>query len=278
MSEQIKRVVTAVVLIPIALGLTYLSGWYFVVGIIILSSLAVLEACKIARKNGIHVLPIPLAIANIAIQILVYLGHWVYVALILFLLLLFMYVFEFIKAHPDGSLQRIGVNFFISIIGLLFAFFTLTEFLVLDPIANKYAGWRFVATLLVCVWAFDSFSYFGGKLFGRHPMAPSISPGKTWEGFIIGAIFGILGFVVSGLYFLRPFPQMTITNMILCAFAIVVASIIGDLGESLIKRDAKMKDSGSLVVGHGGVLDRLDSLLIAVPTFYFILSLMVLKL
>lgn len=276
MSEQVKRVITAVVLIPIALGLTWLSGWYFVAGIIILSSLAVLEACKIARKNGIHVMPIPLAIANIAIQILVHLGLWLHVALVVFILLVFMYVFEFIKGHPDGSLQRIGVSFFIAIIGLLFAFFTLTEFLAFDPTTGRYAGWRFVATLLVCVWAFDSFSYFGGKLLGRHPMAPSISPGKTWEGFIIGAIFGIIGFVVSGLYFLKPFPQMTLAKMIICAVAIVMAGIIGDLGESLIKRDAKMKDSGSLVVGHGGVLDRLDSLLIAAPAFYFILSLMVL--
>lgn len=275
MSEQVKRVITAVVLIPIALGLTWLSGWYFVAGIIILSSLAVLEACKIARRNGVHAMPIPLAIANIAIQVLVHLRFFIYVALVLFLLLVFMYVFEFFKGRPEGSLQRIGVSFFIAVIGLLFAFFTLTEFLALDPATGKYAGYRFVATLLVCIWAFDSFSYFGGRLLGRHPMAPSISPGKTWEGFIIGAIFGIIGFVVSGLYFLKPFPQMTLTNMIICAVAIVFAGIIGDLGESLIKRDAKMKDSGSLVVGHGGVLDRLDSLLIAAPAFYFILSLMV---
>lgn len=275
MSEQVKRVITAVVLIPIALGLTWLSGWYFVAGIIILSSLAVLEACKIARKNGVHAMPIPLAVANIAIQVLVHLRFFMHVALVLFLLLVFMYVFEFFKGHPEGSLQRIGVSFFIAVIGLLFAFFTLTEFLALDPATGKYAGYRFVATLLVCIWAFDSFSYFGGRLLGRHPMAPSISPGKTWEGFIIGAIFGIIGFVVSGLYFLKPFPQMTLTNMIICAVAIVFAGIIGDLGESLIKRDAKMKDSGSLVVGHGGVLDRLDSLLIAAPAFYFILSLMV---
>lgn len=276
MSEQIKRIVTAIVLIPIALGLTWLSGWYFVSGIIILSSLAVLEGCKIARKNGIHVLPIPLAIANIVIQILVYLDLWVHVTLVVFILLVFMYIFEFVKGHPDGSLQRIGVSFFIAIIGLLFAFFTLTEFLAFDPLTGKYAGKRFMASLLICIWAFDSFSYFGGRLLGKHPMAPSISPGKTWEGFIIGAIFGIIGFVVSGLYFLKSFPQMTITNMVICAIAIVVAGIIGDLGESLIKRDAKMKDSGSLVVGHGGVLDRMDSLLIAAPTFYFILSLMVL--
>lgn len=275
MSEQVKRVITAVVLIPIALGLTWLSGWYFVAGIIILSSLAVLEACKIARKNGVHAMPIPLAIANIAIQVLVHLRLFIHVALVLFLLLVFMYVFEFFKGRPEGSLQRIGVSFFIAVIGLLFAFFTLTEFLAFDPATGKYAGYRFVATLLVCIWAFDSFSYFGGRLLGKHPMAPSISPGKTWEGFIIGAIFGIIGFVVSGLYFLKPFPQMTLTNMIICAVAIVFAGIIGDLGESLIKRDAKMKDSGSLVVGHGGVLDRLDSLLIAAPAFYFILSLMV---
>jgi len=135
------------------------------------------------------------------------------------------------------------------------------------------AGWRLVWTLFAGVWCMDTFSYFGGKLFGKHLLCPKLSPSKTWEGFIIGAVFGVLGFTIVGVWLLRGvFPKITFlwVRLICVGIVIILASLLGDLAESILKRDAHMKDSGKIIMGHGGVLDRLDSLLFAAPVMYFI--------
>ena len=111
----------------------------------------------------------------------------------------------------------------------------------------------------------DSAQYYTGRAFGRHPLAPTISPKKTIEGAIGGVVFGTLFVVGMGAYLfgLRP------VNAVPFGLAVVVLGIIGDLFESRLKRAAGVKDSSSLIPGHGGVLDRIDALLFAAPAFYF---------
>ena len=131
--------------------------------------------------------------------------------------------------------------------------------------------WLLLAMLLV-VWIADIAAYFAGRRFGRRKLAPQISPGKTWEG-VIGAFVAVLiyGFVVS--FVLQPSANLydRLVTMIF-VFALTVLSIVGDLFESWIKRGAGAKDSGSLLPGHGGVLDRIDSLTAALPfaALYFL--------
>jgi phosphatidate cytidylyltransferase len=119
--------------------------------------------------------------------------------------------------------------------------------------------------ILVLVWVADSAAYFSGRKFGKHKLAPAISPGKTWEG-VIGALLGVSIYVVltyfyidaaHGLVFLPPF--------LLAAWCWVGLAVIGDLFESAIKRQAGVKDSGSLLPGHGGLLDRIDALTSTLP-------------
>jgi phosphatidate cytidylyltransferase len=116
-------------------------------------------------------------------------------------------------------------------------------------------AWWLLLTL-VAVWLADSGAYAFGRLFGRHKLAPSISPSKTWEGYIGGAITALAGGALFG--FLSPLGLLsgTITGGLIGIF-----SVMGDLTESLIKREAHVKDSGKLIPGHGGVFDRIDSLL-----------------
>ncbi len=269
---KIQRVLTSIVLIPIAIGITWLSGWWFVATICIISTLAVVEACKISKKAGQTPQVLIILLANLALQIVAYFKEWVVFAGIIFLFLATLYAFEIFKGSPAGALPRIGSNLFILGLGLLFVFLTLLEFSAPDNIGG-FAGWRLVATLLAGVWSFDIFSYFGGMLLGRHALAPNISPGKTWEGFIIGSIFGAGAFVVSGIYLVQgALPILTTTKLVGGGVLVVLFGIMGDLGESIIKRDARMKDSGKIVLGHGGVLDRLDSLLLAAPALYFYLE------
>ena len=120
-------------------------------------------------------------------------------------------------------------------------------------------GQRLIATAFVIVWMTDSFAYFGGSSFGRHRLAPRVSPKKSWE----GAIAGFLGGVLGALFGRWLFGIDTFDMMEIGAFGAVVGILgqIGDLAESMIKRDAGIKDSSSLIPGHGGVLDRFDSFL-----------------
>jgi phosphatidate cytidylyltransferase len=152
----------------------------------------------------------------------------------------------------------------------------LTGWIVLVPAwlaivsLQKSAG--LLLAVLLAVWIADIAAYFAGRRFGRRKLAPQISPGKTWEG-VIGAFVAVLiyGFVVS--FVLQPSANLydRLVTMIFVS-ALTVLSIVGDLFESWIKRGAGVKDSGSLLPGHGGILDRIDSLTAALPfaALYFL--------
>ncbi len=118
--------------------------------------------------------------------------------------------------------------------------------------------------LLITVWSADIFAFFAGRCFGRHLLIERVSPAKTWEG-VIGALVGtgIVAYICIRLFF----PEMPVLPLLLLSLLMVPISIIGDLFESMIKRIYGVKDSGQLLPGHGGVLDRLDSLTAAAPIF-----------
>ncbi len=122
-------------------------------------------------------------------------------------------------------------------------------------------------TVLLAVWAGDTFAYLGGRLLGRHKMAPATSPGKTWEGFIVGSAATI--FVAFVALYHQNF--LTIGQSVALGVVVAIAAPIGDLFESLLKRDMAVKDTGTLLGGHGGMLDRIDALLFAAPAAYFVI-------
>jgi len=123
-----------------------------------------------------------------------------------------------------------------------------------------------VANVLVGTWLFDTGSYVGGRMWGSRPIAPRTSPGKTVEGFAAGLVVGTLAVWVAGLYM----DWIGHLESLVLGIAICLASYLGDLFESLLKRDAGVKDSGRLLLGHGGVLDRFDSLLFSSVAAYVV--------
>lgn len=131
-------------------------------------------------------------------------------------------------------------------------------------------GWRKLLFLLVLIWAADIAAYFAGRAFGRHKLAPAVSPGKTWEG-AVGATLALLVVALVGVFWALPTSNYLL--ILICVLAGWL-SIVGDLSESLFKREAGVKDSGRLFPGHGGVLDRIDSLTAAVPVFWLGLAIL----
>lgn len=129
-------------------------------------------------------------------------------------------------------------------------------------------GPRATLLLLATVVLSDTAQYYSGRTFGRRPLAPTISPKKTIEGAIGGLIFGTLFMAIAGPLVL---PGLAPVPMAVLGLTIVVLGICGDLFESRLKRDANLKDSSSLIPGHGGVLDRIDALLFAAPAYYMYL-------
>ena len=123
-------------------------------------------------------------------------------------------------------------------------------------------------TVVLAVWAGDAGAYFIGLLFGRHKLAPTVSPGKTWEGLIAGTVATI------AVTFIALYKQsfLTIPESLVLGLAIAIAAPLGDLFESALKRDADVKDSGRLLGGHGGVLDRIDALLFAWVAAYYVVA------
>lgn len=159
-------------------------------------------------------------------------------------------------AKADTAANRV----FKSGVGALLVIPALCAFALLH---DESASWALYGLMLV--WAADTFAYFAGRRFGGAKLAPSISPGKTWAGFW-GGLFGVVVLAMV----MAPVLGVTLQQLpVLVAISLVagLASVLGDLFESLIKRQAGAKDSGTLLPGHGGLLDRIDSILAALPVF-----------
>ncbi len=132
---------------------------------------------------------------------------------------------------------------------------------------SEHYGAYFIFTLLILIWVADTAAYFSGKAFGKHKLAVSISPGKTWEGVFGALIATIFVAVIIAWYF--DFSNINTVLFTLIAVVSIIFSVVGDLLESMFKRKTNVKDSSQILPGHGGILDRIDSLIAAAP-FYFL--------
>jgi len=151
----------------------------------------------------------------------------------------------------------------VTVFGVIYVGFTLAHFVLIRQLD---AGTELALATIVSVWANDSFAYLMGSAFGRHKLAPRISPNKSWEGFIAGSLLTVAVWVA--VYYVTD-TKMTLASLIGVGIAASVAAVVGDLAESRLKREVGVKDSGALLPGHGGFLDRFDSLiLVSIVTYY----------
>ena len=158
------------------------------------------------------------------------------------------------------------LSMFILLFGILYIGYTLGHFLRLR---NQQDGALLVFFVLLVTWASDAAAYYVGKTWGARPLAPRLSPNKTVEGFIGGLVVDPIIAWIGHVWFL---PVVTPVDCLILGILFTVLGLLGDLSESALKRQAGVKDSGALIPGHGGMLDRVDSLLLNAPVFYYYMA------
>lgn len=194
--------------------------------------------------------------------VIIALGHlpafallWVLVSGIIF------WIFSFVQ------ILRYPQVFSIPIIGLSGIFLILPSYTAFDYLLRSEQGLMYVLLLLLMIWAADVGAYFSGKSIGKYKLAPKVSPGKTREGAVGGLLLSLLIAVSGAKYLLELTWAQSFKHFLLLGFIIVFSSIVGDLTVSMFKRNAGVKDSGVFLPGHGGVMDRVDSLCAGVVFF-----------
>lgn len=253
MSAFWSRILVAAAGIPLVLWLVYLGGWPMFGLAAVGALIALHELYWMTRTLR------PIVIAGYLGALAALLGatlggaEWALAGLMSTLLLSFV-----IK----GGVSTVSVS--VTVLGVAWIGLGVAHALLLRDIDEH--GVLAVYTVLLAVWAGDAAAYFVGRLIGRHKLAPTVSPGKSWEGLVAGIVATI------AVTFVAVYEQsfLTIPESLVLGAVIAVVAPLGDLFESALKRDAEVKDSGRLLAGHGGVLDRIDALLFAWVAAYYV--------
>jgi len=275
-SNLSRRVYSAAVFVPLFVFISYLGGIVFLLLIAILIVLGLSELFTILAAGGLE----PMRITGYLIAVAVCLFTFLcadspklivagFTATVIFALLLFLV--GRITGRVSGSLlSSIGGVLYV---GWLFSLQiplreTGAKFLSGSTHEPDISGWLLLMFSYALVWTCDTGAYFVGQRFGQRKLIPSVSPGKTVEGAIGGFMCTILvAFLFRGL-FLRDLP---IGMTLILGVTVGVVSQLGDIFESKLKRQGNLKDSSDLIPGHGGILDRFDGMLFAIPALYYIL-------
>lgn len=253
------RIITAVAGIPILLGILYLGGIYWNFLIALLAATALHEYFAMMRNKGYNPIVLPAytiaAVLLFRIKLLTFLPGLFFASLLLIILVL-------IIKYPLYSFNELVLSFF----GAFYCGYPFSYALAMNELSNSF---HYILLVFILVWASDVGGYLFGRIWGKRKLAPLLSPGKTWA----GAVGAVILTIALALVFKH---QIEIKNLgtvyvIMLGFCASVVAQLGDLLESAMKRYFGVKDSGNIIPGHGGVLDRFDSFLLVLPLAYYFL-------
>jgi phosphatidate cytidylyltransferase len=275
-SELTRRIIFAVIAAPAGVAVIYFGDWALATMLAILSALGAWELFRFSKETGTRALePAGIAIAAL-VPIAVHasrLGVFnvPMTAILVVALALFASTLWF-----RGTTGRPLASVAITVFGVVYAsLITYVYALRYHPYAVGALAGTLVAVLPVLLtWATDIGAYTFGRMFGKKKLMPSVSPGKTIAGAVGGLVLTVIVCLLYVRFLLIPYAQLglTIQGAILFGVIVSVAGQIGDLAESLLKREAGVKDSSTLLPGHGGILDRFDSLLFVLPIAYLVIG------
>lgn len=271
MKNLLKRSISGVTFATVIFAGILIHPLIFAFVFVTFSTLVLIEFYSILEKTGFKPYRYPGIIAGVFIFVLFFLVASKIVSQNMIILLI-LFPFIFFLAELFNKNERGFENSLLTLTGIVYVSipFAILNFIVLpgsNP-ASAFYPWIMVGILFI-IWAYDSAAYFIGSLIGRHKIYSRISPAKSWEGFIGGAIFAVIMGILNAVLF----PSMSMIRWIVVALIVVVFGTCGDFFESKLKRVAGVKDSGNLMPGHGGMLDRFDSLLFSVPIIFIWLNL-----
>ena len=270
MKELLVRSVSGLVLVAIVLACICVSLWAYAALLLFIVSVGTFEMARLQGMNA----PAHLVIgecfsigafvmaALVALKIVA--QKWLFLELF-FLMLPFVYaLFSKTKDAKHVFTYVYGSMFFLSLPSAAMLF------MYREDLFGATAGPWLIVLVFCLLWANDIFAYLTGRLLGRHKLFPRISPGKTWEGSVGGLVFTIIAVTIFGHYA----EWLPISAAVGLAAIAVIFGTLGDLCESMLKRQAGVKDSGKLIPGHGGILDRFDSVMFSVPFIFVYLLLL----
>ena len=260
---HLKRLLTAIISLPL---LIYVIGFgpreLFYLTLFSSTIFSLMEYYNITTPNLSKPVKISMYLISLLLFLVIYQGQILFVqlAIVLFAFVPMCFFMFTYKASGKQSTADIGK----ALLGPIYIVIPLSMILHIDRYYPA-KGYLWIFFLLVVVFSSDTGAFYCGKLFGKHKLYKTISPGKTWE----GAIGGVLCSIIAALWFLHLMPQFQISpGLLILVVVLSVAGQIGDLVESMLKRNHGIKDSGSILPGHGGILDRIDGLLFAIPVLY----------
>ena len=256
--ETAKRILVALPWIAFAIAIAVAGGIVFMLAMIAIGVAALREFDEIARRYRPLVIPSYLGVAGLVIA-----AHFGSAFNILYVLAAsFPLIFAFAarRGHQEGATVSIGVT----LLGVLWIGIPLAHAMLLRDLPSH--GAALLIDVLVGTFVADTAAYATGRMFGSHKLTPNLSPNKTVEGLIGGLVIGTMGFWFAGLYQ----DWLSGVDALLIGAAVAAVAPIGDLFESMIKRDLGTKDSGTLFGPHGGLLDRLDAVFFTVVIGYYL--------
>ncbi len=268
MKNLLTRSLTGIVFVIIVIGSLLLHPIAFTILMLAASLIGLTEYAKFRPDTFVKASDtISLIISGFILFLVIYLVQSKFLATpylsLIFLIFLYISVKTLIS-RPDDSISKIAEFFF----GLTYV---VLPFALMSGFYQNQTSTKVPELLIgffVILWFNDVFAYIVGSLIGKTKLYEKVSPKKTWEGTIGGVILSILA-----AYFLSTiFLSLNITNWLVIGFLISIFATLGDLTESMFKRQANMKDSGNIMPGHGGILDRFDGLLLAAPAVYIYLT------
>ncbi len=264
-SDFIKRTTTSTVFVIVLVGCTILHPISFFILFSAIVVIGQIEFYKIALQDGRK----PQVLTGIFLGLVVFVTNFlvasggssskifaIYLPAIIILMIIELFRNS---VHPFSNIA-------FAIFGAIYVAlpFALVNYIVYSPIFENDFNSSILIAFFVLIWASDTGAYVIGSMIGKNKLFERISPKKTWEGFLGGAFFAILAGVLASLFI----KQVHILHWLSIAILTVVFGTFGDLLESLLKRKVNIKDSGTILPGHGGILDRFDSLLMAAPIVF----------
>ena len=263
-----KRTTSVVILLPIAITLIIIGGWPFYIGIAAIIGIGAKEFSSLFHRSHQYD-PSNLLIISGAILLILSRAIWGFAGSESLLTLLILAAMTIHIIHRERGNVNAVIDFCITTAGIFYVGW-LGAYIISIRVLPAGEWWLILS--LGAVWFADAGAFFIGTKFGKHPLAPAVSPKKTWEGYIGGAITATLLTPLVAWLLHNYVPAITIVNGLILGIILGTLAPLGDLGISMIKRYFNAKDSGSLIPGHGGALDRLDSILWAVALSYQLIT------